>query len=502
LEKLKSLEEEGPKIGKAMKELDALPGKDEYIQKALQNAGENIVKELHLNKVGEEAKQSTRALSPILKQIDAISEKPELSFQDLQDAKKFIAGQTNFDNNFANDLKKRAYGIFKSAQMEQEDAAAKELGKPEIAQALAESRAAYSVRQLFDKAILKDGTKETLKTPLSEVGGFHATRHGLVGLVAHTLIGGHFAAPVAMGLSLAQQAIKKFGKQSTLSKAIQVFEDSPVTAIAKATQQQNHKILQGVKSVFAHTASPAKAGAVRGIVKIAHAISQFSPNNGSGMSEKQQLAFLQRSVTNHNNDPTALAEHLGNLTAPLRKAGLEPVAAAYTDHQVRLMKVLQSILPPGSDLSQAHPFAAKVNIDEISPAVKEKYQRALTVASEPETLLEMIKNNTITPYDVAVCAAVNPATLQQMRNALVEEAMKTKPNLTYQHQLSFEIMMGENIDQSAEQLPVLQMVFPVTLPMSGEVMGGSGSKGKLSGGSAKSISSNYLTGSQKVSQGI
>src|SRR6202044_3062155 len=96
------------------------------------------------------------------------------------------------------------------------------------------------------------------------------------------------------------------------------------------------------------------------------------PNGGLGQSNKEQLATLRTTVNEAVANPTKLTEHLANATQPLRDAGMSKIADAYTDHQLRLMKVIQAILPKDPTMAAAHPFAQTVDIDDISPETRTK----------------------------------------------------------------------------------------------------------------------------------
>jgi hypothetical protein len=122
----------------------------------------------------------------------------------------------------------------------------------------------------------------------------------------------------------------------------------------------------------------------------------------------------------------------------------------------------------------------------------------MEVAQDPVSLLERVKNNTITNYDVAVAAAVNPNTMNKLRQAVMTEAMKAHPNMTYQQRISASILMGTNIMDSAEQVPTLQGAFAQTAAPNSPP-GGKGSKGgkTLAPKDATDIAHSFLPQSQK-----
>jgi hypothetical protein len=459
---------------------------------------EKLTKELeNMEHLPPDAVQAQKAIRPILDQLQATSKRG--TFNATQQLKRWVAEQVNWgaDNKFVNSLRRRASGIVAANLRNAEDEAVLKGGlSPTVNEGLKTDRLAYALHDMIGDAIDKLDAKDIPKSVLEKLAG--ATRHERsLPILALHMIG--VPSPVAVAAGLALPFTKKYLAQQTLKKAAQKLlgeSSTPETnTLLHAMQQQEIKINDGVKNTLSALAS-SKASKVVPFPK--DAIAQFIPD-AKGLSHKEQLSVLHDAIVSNAANPGAIGTHLGNITSGLRAEGLNKVADEYTDHQLRLMKVLQSILPADPSMKNAHPFSTKVVVDEIEPATKEKYNRALSIAADPTILLERIKSNDITAGDVAIAAAVNPSTLQKMRDALVQEAIKSKPNLSYQQHLSMEILMGTNIDESAEQLPVLQGTYA---PVAG--LPAKGGKGKstapkpLSIKSANNLQDQYLTQSEKV----
>jgi hypothetical protein len=296
-------------------------------------------------------------------------------------------------------------------------------------------------------------------------------RHNPMMMALH-LFGGHagISVPFHAGLlafKVARGAAKSGAESRAFSAATRVLRgaSAPNTAMA----------LDALKAVETRVTTESKALIASLVARegfkhadaVDSSISRFLPNGGSGQSRDTQVAVLRRAVSQHQDNPEGVADHIATLTAPLHAEGLSPVATAYTDHQIRLMKVIQSVLPQDPKMAAPHPFAADVKAEDISPATRARYERTLTIASDPVRLVGFVKANTITPTDVAIAAATNPQTLQKLRSALVEEAIKTKPDLSYQQRLSMSILMGENLDTSTAKIPELQSAYgaPANAPV-------------------------------------
>lgn len=460
LQKLTKLEESGPRIGKAIEALDKADTKGELIFNAMAKSSDEL-KAVTARLVGEEADQSASALKPIIRQINEIAAKPEVGFTDTQGLKRFIGEQTNFgDNKLANRVRQEAYDVVRKNIMEAENAAAEKVGGSDVLEGLKADRATYTLHKFFGDFAERQASKEVDSGPHA----FHLARHGLAAMAGH-LIG--LPAPVSVALSVGEVAARKALKGRVFGNAVKAVSGSttPNTSLAlDAIKALDSRVATGAKDLLSSLTSREVATHAAAI----DPIGKLLPGGGLGQTHAQQVRALRTAVNQHQDNPAGVSDHLANLTAPLHDEGLAPVADAYTQHQLRLMKVIQSVLPADPKMAMPHPFAAEVKSDDIAPEVKARYERALTIATDPDRLNALVKSNTISQLDVAIAAATNPSTLQKMRDALVNEALKSKPDLSYQQRLSLSIMMGQNLDQSTAQLPVLQGAFTAP-PPSGSV---------------------------------
>lgn len=452
------------------------------------------------------AMQAKYALEPMLQEIDASIRQG--SFKNTQALKGKIRGQTNFnggDNDLINNYRKTAYSIVRDNLANAEDAAAMKKGAdPAIVQGLRKDRALYTFHSLLKDIADRISAKET-----PDVGTFEkifgATRHErALPIIALHMLGVNPVIAVGAGLALpfAKKALaqRSFGK--ALATALGKTAPNEADTVVHALHIQEIKINEAVKSTIKALGSSAAARSVQSNHDMhGDGMKNMVPDH---IAENDRLNTLRNAIADNVSKPDQFASHLGNITSGLRQEGLGQVADEYTQHQLRLMKVLQTILPADPSLAKSHPFAARVNINEISPATKDKYNRALSVASDPTRLLEMVKSNNITASDVAIAAAVNPATLQKIREALVDEAQKSKPNLSYQQRLSLGILMGTNIDESTTQVPILQSVYPPPQPPSapngGNALKKGGQSPKMQTGAEERLNNSYLTASEKVLQ--
>jgi hypothetical protein len=541
VDKMIALGDSGPRIGEAIKALDQLPEKDGIIRGALSDTSEKIkqlvpgaaehfaadeaissAKEL-VGKTGlsaeeklaaKEALQDARkwkqslaklspmdqeaykALNPLLEQLKSTAK--EGTFDATQKAKAWFGNRVDWkgDQNIAN-LTRNAAGLLREGLVGAEDQAAKKLVETgstdaaEIVSGLKEDRAAYKLSKEFGTPLERKQAKFLPDDYITKVMGYRPLRSSAFMLVAHHLLG--VTGPLAVVAGLAFTAVKKLIEKATLSKAMgTLISGGAKTAVLEAMGSQEKAISEGAKGLLDHFAS----GKAAGYAAANHGLQSLLPGSPVGLTHQKQLETVRNAVTATQADPAKFAANIQPVVQTLKAEGLDQVADEYTQHQLRLMKVLQTVLPKDPTMAQAHPFAAKVAGEEISPEAKSKYQRALTVATDPTHLFEMMKDNSITATDVAIAAAVNPNIIQKMRVALTNEGLKNKPDLSYQQRLSLGIMMGTNLDESTSQVPDLQSVYPPPGPTPSQ-----GGAKKMSASKQQNLSDSYLNTSQRSAKG-
>ena len=462
LKKIRDLGESGPKIGKAITALNEAESKSTVITEALSKANTELRELVEKTAEGGGMRRQTEgALKDITDELSAVARKPDLSFDDTQTLKRFVGEQTNFtDNKLVNSVRRDAYSIVRKNIMDAENAAADEIGGSAVVEGLKADRASYALDMMFGKFAERAEAKDVMESPL---GHTHLRRHGVFGMLAHAVFG-HVAAPIAVGLSVGELALRAGLKKNTFGKAVRAIKGSaaPNTSLAlDAVKAMDDHVSTQVKNLFSALATRA---VVSQTDAVSGTIAKLLPNSGSGQSHATQIRVLKRAAAQYRENPGGVADHLAEMTAPMRQEGMGKVADAYTEHQLRLMKVIDAILPEDPAMTKAHPFAAQVAPEDISPATKSRVDRLATIATDPTALLGLVKSNSISPTDVAIAAATNPSALAKLRSALVNEAMERKPDLTYQHRISMAIMMGTYMDESSRQLPVLQGAFAAPMP--------------------------------------
>ena len=459
-----------------------------------------------LSDLPPDVKQARKAVGDIKDQIQSLIDKKDPTFQDMQALKKFSGEllptfKNPGENTFQEVKVKMADGILRKHAANAEDTAAMLTKNPQIIEDLTKARRQYQIFKEFQPHLVKDLAKPEKSSNL--LGMFVHRRAGIgtaAGAAAYMFGLPHVAGAV-FGLNAAGGLLKTYmekqGLKGAVRKVIEGSDNPAAMATLHAANTLNNNIDEGAKGLISHWTNaklPFKIARSTG-----RAISNMVSENSTAKTDKERVSEISAANASAMANPTLTANRLGEHTQDLASGGLDQVAQATIDHQLRLMKVISSILPDEKTaLAGAHPFSSGVDRPDIPDAIVTKFSRAMEVAQDPVSLLDRVKNNTITNYDVAVAAAVNPNTMNKLRQAVMTEAMKAHPNLTYQQRISASILMGTNIMDSAEQVPTLQSVFgQASAPNSPP--GGKGSKGgkTLAPKDANDIAHSFLPQSQK-----
>ncbi len=186
------------------------------------------------------------------------------------------------------------------------------------------------------------------------------------------------------------------------------------------------------------------------------AIKHALGSSANGLSKEQQFDKLSNQITTLQSNQQAFQNHINQLTGPLQEA--HPQAAK--DYEANINKKLQFVFmslprnpnPPTAFLSSYTKW--KPSSQELSD-----FNKSLMIVSNPMHLLTEAKQGTITAKHVNIAEELNPATLNQMRSKIMEEAYNGKTNLSYQQRMNLSVIMGVPLDRSQTQTQQLQAVY-------------------------------------------
>ena len=320
--------------------------------------------------------------------------------------------------------------------------------------------AVTALRKLFgglEDVPARPETPGLMASAMKALRGRRAGAALAAGWIAHAALGVHVGAPAVIVANLARDALaagaEKKGFARAMKGALRMARPNAAVAV-DAIKQVDDRIAGRVDALM----TDLKSGKTTKH-KIEPVLSSFLPNAGAGLSRAMQVTVLRRAVAQQQTAPEAVADHLGAMTMPLHEEGLQPVAAAFAQHQMNLLKVVQAALGPDPMAGAMHPFQSPRE-DKPDPAQEARIDRTLAIAADPTVLLDLVRSNTITDTDVAIAEYTNPATLQKIRIKAAEAGAKGKLDLSYQKEIGMNRLMGGSSSaRSKSSIAMLQSTF-------------------------------------------
>ena len=297
------------------------------------------------------------------------------------------------------------------------DRAAPQLGRD----ALAEYKAAkLSYRKL---AVADDAAQRAVSSKASNrivSGSDYGT--GIVGALGAGMLGLVPGVGLVTGLatSLAHKVIRERGAATA---AVFLDKIAAMGAIKRASAAVDRNLVRGVDGVMGRKAAEVKRLPAHGLDNFAdqaEAVQSAAVNMGSHAAQVGQAT-------------AALAQHAPTITSSMQSAAIR--ATVYlADH-----------LPKPRP---SNPLAPSVNPIEPSDHEKRQFGRIFMAVHDPVSVLQDVRNGTVTPEQVAAISATHPALKADMdRRILGELARSTKP-LSYERAVALSMFLGQATDPS------------------------------------------------------
>lgn len=253
---------------------------------------------------------------------------------------------------------------------------------------------------------------------------------------------------------------------------------------------------------FLASEQPVKAEGFKAMVDYMHAAYQGEKILGKGIQNvlksgaqvlpdkyypnAKQLEKLDKLVAKNQDQPNSLVEantnsHVGHY--------LPNHQVALTEAITRNSQYLQSLKPHGY---RPHPLDNEI---PPTPEQEARYNRALTIAQSPGTVLQHIKDGTLQVSDIKDLNTMYPGVYKAMAQGLSNEmTSKTadEEQIPYKTRVSISLFMGQALDSSMQPESIIAAQPKSKPPMPNQEQPKKGSPSKMSPKSANS----YRTPSQ------
>lgn len=217
-------------------------------------------------------------------------------------------------------------------------------------------------------------------------------------------------------------------KDAAIEKFITMFGGNPevsgANALGKATVNGYKEITRAVKSVMNQDKLMST-----GLMAVS-------------LSSREKLKDLVDELTAN---PEKLLDIGQNIAVP-------EYSAAFAQTAARAVQYLSSLKPPVDPL---RPLDSK---QVPSKAQEARYNRALTIAERPVTVLNLIKNGALTPDDVATIKNVHPDMYAMLSQKLSDEILNATAKgkkIPYSMRMSLSLFLGQDLDSTMTPQSIL-----------------------------------------------
>jgi hypothetical protein len=269
-------------------------------------------------------------------------------------------------------------------------------------------------------------------------------------------LGGAFAGPMGalVGGSIGAvtgAAADKFGT-GWVKKALDIVE----TANKQVTETTGK--LQGMKPWLEDLK---KSGKVKGAAVMP--LNQFF-NDERKENDDQALEKIQSAAATYVSNPALLQQKIKTFTQPLRDANATKVADQL---EISLQKSVQYVYDnmPKEMLPQS-PFAPKIKM-KPSPSAMSDFKNKLEVLKNPWSILDHVKDNTLSPAHVHSLQSNYPALYNYMKVHVQHSAATNPVPLSYQRRIALGTLFGMSLDTSLEPSKLLDLQTSFIAPEDG-----------------------------------
>lgn len=215
--------------------------------------------------------------------------------------------------------------------------------------------------------------------------------------------------------------------------------------IEKNIVKNTNTIYSGVKQIFSGGAQPVQRGILGAAIYDDHDKFQKFNNRLSELS-----------------NPSVLVNEANRITSPLHDAAPN-ISGGIGETIVRALSTIHQAMPkmPKDPMSDAY---------EPSLTEKAHFQRVLAAVENPIGILNHVSRGTLTPEELQTVQSVNPKIYDQMKNELMEQLAKKKPeelkNMPFATKQSISMFTGQPMDSSL--LPQNVMNFQCSYAMAAQ----------------------------------
>ena len=187
-----------------------------------------------------------------------------------------------------------------------------------------------------------------------------------------------------------------------------------------------------------------------------------SSEEGSKKTKIEQFNDVAKKLNEYAADPDKMVNAMAKVTAPMGEA-IPNIKSEYNNLLTAQMNYLQQNMP--KDTNPVNPFVK--NQWQPNDSQLNKFERIASVVHDPFTVVEDLKNGSLTKDQVDALRNVYPKIYNRIQGKVMNHlAADKRGGLNYQARLKLGMLFGVNADSSLNNIPSKQQTFAPVQPES------------------------------------
>lgn len=334
------------------------------------------------------------------------------------------------------EIAQKAYRIVNEALDKAVDTAASQVGDGGLLKELQDARRSYAVAKKAGKAL---GEKVS-----SEQGN---KLFGLTDTIAGIGIGSGVGAIPAAATVLGKKALEKYGNQ-----IIATANFDGLLAAEQALKRVQKKLASIPEAIDAMSSGG------KGTSRVS-TIGAFSRLLQNSLDRNESFSDLSRKITDPNANPRKMSDDVASVSSAFSNWGAPTVGSAFNLKMTQALQYLDANMP--KPITPPNPFI-KTKF-KPSDADISSFERKLHTVMDPFSVIDDLKNGSVTKEQVDTLKVVYPKIYQQIQTRVIEHISSSETTVPYQNRLKLSLLLDLPLDPSLSQQAIRTLQTTYTI---------------------------------------
>lgn len=319
------------------------------------------------------------------------------------------------------EIAQKAYRVVNEELDKAVDAAAGKIGDGSFLKELQDARRTYAISRKAGKALAEKSA--------SEQGN---KIFGLTDTIAGIGVGSGVGAIPAVATVFAKKGLEKYGNQIIATASV----DGLLAAeqALKRVQAKLSKIPEAIEAMVPGGKSASRVSTVGAFSKLLQ----------NTMHRNDAFSEVSRKITDPSANPKRMSDDFAGISSAFSNGGAPAVGNAFNLKMTQALQYLDANLP--KPITPPNPFV-KTKF-KPSDADISAFERKLHTIMDPFSVIEDLKNGSVTKEQVDTLKAVYPKIYQQIQTRVIEHVSGSETTIPYQNRLKLSLLLDLPLDPS------------------------------------------------------